>query len=248
MPAAAVYLLDADPDLADVLDADTLAQARPYAVARVGEAAVGPWDPLGAHAPEATDLGLLVLDGVVSREVHVADRSAIEVLGDGDLLRPWDPEHDALFATPTVTWTVLAELRFAVLDARFALVAARWPPLMSALMGRAVRRARALTYHLAVTQITGVETRVAMALWEFAQRWGRVGPDGVTLDLRVTHEMLARLVGARRPSVTTALRKLAEEGRVTQDGPGRWLLHGEPPEPGATVEQALRSLDPPSAG
>ena len=243
MRASAVYVLDADPDLADALDADTLSQARPYAIARLGRAQAGVWDPTSAHTPEATDLGLLILDGIVCRELDVAGRSATEVLGDGDLLRPWDPEHDALFLEPDVTWTVLAPMRFAILDARFALVAARWPALMSALMSRAVRRSRALTYHLAVTQITGVETRVLMVLWEFAQRWGHVRPDGVSLRLRITHEMLARLVGARRPSVTTALRALHDAQRITQEGPGQWILHGNPPEPSATVEQALRRLE-----
>jgi CRP-like cAMP-binding protein len=104
---------------------------------------------------------------------------------------------------------------------------------MAALMARAVRRSRALVHHLAITQVTGVETRIAMVLWEFAERWGHVRPDGVALSLGLTHETLARLVGARRPSVTTALRALAEQGRVTQEGPGRWVLHG--PAPGTSA-------------
>lgn len=242
MRTSAAYLLDADPDLADVLDDETLAQARPYAVARVGEADVGMWEPRFSHDVQPTDLGLLILDGVVIREIHVARRSASEILGDGDLLRPWDPEHDALFVAPTVAWTVLAPLRFAILDARFAVVAARWPALMSALMARAVRRSRALTYHLAVTQITGVETRVLIVLWELAQRWGHVRPDGVSLKLAITHEMLAHVIGARRSTVTTALAALHDEGHVTQQGPGRWILHGTPPRASATIEQALRCM------
>ena len=229
MPAAAVYLLDADPDLADVLDAETLAEARPYAVARVGAAEPGPWNPRHGHEAAPTDLGLLILRGIVSREVRVAGRSAIEVLGDGDLLRPWDPEASTVPGPPEVAWNVLAPLRFAILDARFSLVAARWPALMAALMARAVRRSRALAYLLAVTQITGVETRVLTALWELAHRWGHVAPDGVHLTLRITHEGLAHLVGARRPSVTSALSELQEQGRLTADGPGRWILHGGPP-------------------
>ena len=232
--AGAVYVLDADPDLADALDRETLEQARPYAVARVAQAEAGPWDPLRTHPPQPTDLGLLILKGVAIREVSVGGRNGIEILGDGDLLRPWDPEPEALFVAPAVTWTVVAPLRFAVLDGRFALVAARWPALLSALMARAVRRSRALAYHLALTQVTGVETRVLMVLWEFAQRWGHVRPDGVALDLRVTHETLARLIGARRPSVTTALRGLGARGEVTQEGPGRWVLHGSPPDTSAS--------------
>lgn len=244
MRPSAVYLLDADPDLADMLDEDTLREARPYAVARVAEAPEGPWDAAGAHPARRTDLGLLVLDGVATRDVHVAGRSATEVLGTGDLLRPWDPADDMLFVRPTVSWTVLAPLTYAILDARFALVAARWPALMSALMARAVRRSRALGYHLAVSQITGVETRVLIVLWEFAARWGHVRPDGVHLRLGLTHETLARLIGARRPSVTTALRALHDQRRVTQDGPGRWVLHGRPPEPGASGT----GPDPPEPG
>jgi len=242
MPASAVYLLDADPDLADFLDVETLEQARPYAIARVGDADPGSWEAAAAHLAQPTDLGLLILDGVAIRDVHVDGRSATEILGGGDLLRPWDPEDDMLFVRPAVSWTIISPLRFAVLDARFTVVAARWPALMSALMSRALRRSRALGYHLAVSQITGVETRILIVLWEFAARWGQVHPDGVALRLGVTHEMLARLIGARRPSVTTALRGLSEQRRVTQDGPGRWFLHGTPPRPAPTVAAALRSL------
>ena len=66
-------------------------------------------------------------------------------------------------------------------------------------------------------------------LWELAGRWGHVAPDGVHLSLRLTHEGLAHLVGARRPSVTSALSELQEQGRLTPDGPGRWILRGDPP-------------------
>jgi hypothetical protein len=41
------------------------------------------------------------------------------------------------------------------------------------------------------------------------------------------------MVGAHRTSVTVALRKLAEEGRITRDG-RRWTLLGPPPQDSAT--------------
>ena len=37
-------------------------------------------------------LGLLVLDGLIIRRVGVAGRFGAELLGDGDLLRPWERE------------------------------------------------------------------------------------------------------------------------------------------------------------
>ena len=230
-----INLLDADPDLGDALEREELEQAQPYLVTRVGRAEVGPWDAPRAHVPEPADLGLLVLEGLAVRELDVAGRHATELLGEGDLLRPWDPQESGPLPATRVSWRVLAPLRFAILDGRFTLVAGRWPALMAAVMARAVRRSRVLTYNLAVSQITGVETRVLLALWALAQRWGHVRPDGVVLDLRVTHETLAKLVGARRPTVTTALRVLQADNRITQERPGRWILHGSPPgEPEVT--------------
>lgn len=39
-------------------------------------------------------------------------------------------------------------------------------------------------------------------------------PDGIRLDLRLTHQELANMVGAVRESVTIALGRLAESGEI----------------------------------
>jgi hypothetical protein len=44
----------------------------------------------------------------------------------------------------------------------------------------------------------------------------------------LTHELLSYLVAARRPSVSGALTKLAEQGRLRREG-RRWVLSGDPP-------------------
>src|SRR2546430_12566490 len=75
-------------------------------------------------------------------------------------------------------------------------------------MDRIMRRAHALAFHLAVSHLKLVETRLLVILWYYADRWGRVTPGGVLLPLRMTHSLLARVVGARRPSVSTALGRL----------------------------------------
>jgi len=38
------------------------------------------------------------------------------------------------------------------------------------------------------------------------------------------------VVGAQRPSVTTALNELESAGRISRRPEGGWILHGEPPE------------------
>ena len=47
----------------------------------------------------------------------------------------------------------------------------------------------------------------------------------MSVEVPLTHELLAELVAARRPSVTTALSALAAAGQVEREG-GRRLLRG----------------------
>jgi hypothetical protein len=55
-----------------------------------------------------------------------------------------------------------------------------------------------------------------------------VRSDSTLLPLRLTHAVLADLVAARRPTVTSALSDLARKGVVRAAG-DNWLLYGEPP-------------------
>jgi hypothetical protein len=85
---------------------------------------------------------------------------------------------------------------------------------------------------MAIVQVPRLDERLWMIFWELADRWGKVRPDGVYLELPLTHELLSYVAAARRPSVSGALTKLAEGGRVRRAGRA-WLLTGDPPEPGA---------------
>jgi CRP/FNR family transcriptional regulator, cyclic AMP receptor protein len=104
-----------------------------------------------------------------------------------------------------------------------------FPEIVSRLMGRAMARSRRLVGLLVTAQLTSVDLRLHVTLWHLADRFGRVRPDGVLVPVHLTHEMLGQMVGARRPSVTAALGRLAEDGLVEQDVHGGWLLKGSPP-------------------
>lgn len=220
-----VYLLDADPDLADVVDPEEREVARRYAVARVRSIPKGTWSA-GQHDEGNDAIGLLVLDGLLTRELSLGTRTSTELLGLGDLLRPWQDDEGR--PGVQVTWCVHEELRVAVLDRRLMLVAARWPALADALMHRAFRRSRALAFSLAMSQLRGIDRRLLVLFWDAANRWGRVTPEGVRVRLPLTHQTLAHLVGARRPSVSLALGDLADRGEVVRFEE-EWLLRGEPP-------------------
>jgi hypothetical protein len=125
---------------------------------------------------------------------------------------------------------VLEGTRVAVLDDRLLPIAGRWPGVTACLLSRAARRLDRLAVMQAICHLTRVDTRVLCTLWLLADRWGRVTPDGVVLPLRLTHRTLSRLVGARRPSVTSAITELGRRGLLSRRTDGSWTLHGPPPE------------------
>lgn len=98
------------------------------------------------------------------------------------------------------------------------------------LFNRGTRRAHHLAVALAIAHHQRVEDRLLLTLWHLAERWGRVHPDGIVLPLPLGHQRLADLVGAHRPTVTTALGDLARAGTVSRRDHGDWVLHGPPPE------------------
>jgi CRP-like cAMP-binding protein len=224
-----VRVLDADPDLGDRLDPASREAASRFAVAEEIRLRPGPWDPHARFGDGKGQLGLLVLSGVIKREVELANSAGAELLGQGDVIRPWQEDAGDDQQTSDPAWEVLEPARLALLDRRFAAVAARWPALVEALLARAIERSRDLAFHMALSHMTRVDVRLQALFWHLADRWGRVGPEGVVVPLRLPHRTIASLVGAQRPSVTTALGTLADQQVLSRRDDGTWLLHGAPP-------------------
>jgi CRP/FNR family cyclic AMP-dependent transcriptional regulator len=220
-------LLDLDPELGRGLSPALREQVRRWLVVPVWTLPRGAW-PAGA-AQEDGMMGLLVLDGVLSRSVSLGKIAYPELLGRGDLLRPWQPEGNESLLPVEVSWQILEPCRLAVLDKRFAAIVCRWPEVVDELLGRALRRARELDLNMAIAQLPLLELRLLGLLWHLADRWGEPSADGVRIPVRLTHGLLAALVLGRRPSTSRALGELAERGLVTRDADEGWLLHGEPP-------------------
>jgi CRP-like cAMP-binding protein len=91
-----------------------------------------------------------------------------------------------------------------------------------------MRRSLRLVVNMAIIHQARVDDRLQLLFWHFAGRWGRVRGDGVLLPFRLTHTVLADLVAARRPTVTSALSDLGRRGIVRAVDEG-FLLAGEPP-------------------
>jgi hypothetical protein len=225
-------VLDEDPELAELVGEGRHEAARAAGTAAVLTIPVGGWNAI-ADAPHEGrgGYGLLVLDGLVVRRVGFDGRWGAELLGPGDLLRPWEGDGDSVSGTLPLEahWRVMHTLRLAVLDLSWAGRMAAYPQAGAELSGRALKRSRRLVAAMAIVQVPRLDDRLWLLFWELADRWGRVHPDGVHLDLPLTHELLSHLAAARRPSVSGALTKLADDGRVLRVGRS-WVLTGDPPD------------------
>ncbi len=221
-----VSVLDADAGLSELIPAEQRRQARQATTAASVAAPAGQWSR-GRNVDRARGgYGLLVLEGLLIRRVGIGGRFGAELLGPGDLLRPWQDEGDGSLDAEW-TWRVAAPSKLAVLDSRWTARAAAWPQLGAELAGRAMARSLRMAIAMAIAQQPRLEVRLWMLFWDLADRYGKVHADGVHLDLPLTHEILSHLVGARRPSVSGALTRLAGEGRVLRHG-RRWILSGGP--------------------
>lgn len=231
------YLLDLDVDLAEALDVRMRLVARPAATAFTFDSDVGELNLSNRLAEAASGPGVLVLDGVLAVHVRVGDRIAAELLGPGDLVESaGDVDDDLLMSV--VGWRALHPMRFAMLDAAFAERVRPWPQIMQALLGRAERRAHNLNVQRAIASQPRLDVRLALMLWHLAGRWGRVEPSGIRLPLPLTHQLLGRLVGAERPSVSHALARLSRSGLVTGHR-DEWHLHG------SLEDQLATMIEPP---
>jgi CRP/FNR family transcriptional regulator, cyclic AMP receptor protein len=229
-----VNVLDVDAGLAAVLAPEQVHAARQATTAAVMRSPAGPWRAAQNADRARGGYGMLVLDGLLLRRVGVDGRYGAELLGPGDLLRPWQRDGDAEEGGTLQlqwTWRVAAPVRLAILDQRWSARAAGWPQIGAELTGRALARSLRLVVAMAVAQQPRLDVRLWMLFWDLADRYGKVRADGVHLELPLTHEILSHLAGARRPSVSAALTRLASEGRVTREGQ-RWILAGEPPSLG----------------
>jgi len=183
--------------------------------------------PAGPWAAHETELGprafaVMVLDGLLCQEVLLAGRPSAELLGPGDVVRPWqDGDH----AIPChMRWTCLDAASVALLDDRFVAAARRWPGLMAVLLERLANQLHDAQRRTAIVGLPRVEQRLLAFFWQAADRWGVVRPEGIVIRLKLTHEFLGHVIGAKRPTVTLAIAALAADEMLTRDARGHWTL------------------------
>src|SRR4051812_22132764 len=167
-----VRLLEVHPDLAEAIPEDDRATARRFLVADAHDVGRGPWSPHLACRDGSRGFALMIVSGLVLREVVLAGRRAAQVFGPGDLLRP-APEGDSSLSE-TVQWTVMDAAVATVLDDGFLTATRRWPALGAAVDDRLFAQVDRVAVHLAIAHLPRIEQRLLAMLWHLADRFGHV--------------------------------------------------------------------------
>ena len=220
MGIGAVALLREDPEMGAGIPADEWRDAERLVVVPGFGLDVGPWEL--PESPDEPNVGVLVLDGLITVNVALGDRVSAQLAGPGDVIHGMGTA-DALVPAE-LAFFVSEPARVAVLDRRFIVAVRRWPTLMLTLHERLRQQERRGAIHAAIGKLRRVEDRVLALLWHLAERWGRVTAEGVIVPLALTHETIGRLAGAERPTVSLALTELAARGEVQRRGDGAFVL------------------------
>lgn len=213
-----VRLLAIAPDFADYLSAEEREDAEHVALPT--RIVSGPLT-IAELLKRADAFAAVVVDGMLLQQTRIGDQPALRVIGPGEIVAAPGAPRSELVAESECR--AVEQTTLAFLGIEFLAAAHRWPRLVAGLQSRTADGTDRLAMQLAICQLPRVHDRLLAMLWLLAESWGHVTSSGTTLSLTLTHEALGALVGARRPTVTLALRELAESGALVHQDRG-WLL------------------------
>jgi CRP/FNR family transcriptional regulator, cyclic AMP receptor protein len=221
-----IALLDAQPDIARMLtDEERSVAGRLRLPVRSVAPADGAVDEL---LPNDDAFGAVVLEGILLQRFALGGHVALRLLGPQDIFAC--PQAPTSVVINRSVLTPATNARLMLLGNEVVAVGRGWPRILTALYSLLGEAGNRLSAQLAICQLPRVDDRVLAVLWLLAESWGHVTPAGTTVPFRLTHELLGGLIGARRSTVTLALRELRERGAVLQQ-PNGWLLREGPPGP-----------------
>jgi hypothetical protein len=219
-----VELLAADPELASELSHTVVCAARGALLTHELRLPAGPWDPADPAVAGLSPVGALLVEGYLMCETELAGRITSQLFGCDDLLWPWRQRAGTAAQTG---WLALTASRLVLIEFELLEALREWPSITAALLDRCAAQFERATRQLAISQQARIETRLLAMLWHLARRWGRVAPEGVVLPMPLTHDVLGRLVGARRPTVSLAVKWLSETGSLSRRSDGTWLVSAD---------------------
>jgi CRP/FNR family transcriptional regulator, cyclic AMP receptor protein len=220
--ASTVALLRVDSGLRAAVPPDERPFAERVLIVPRCELGQGEWSPDMLVGDGPHPFAALVLRGLLTQEVMLGERRSAILLGPGDLFRPWRAADTCLPCESR--WMAAGDAAIALLDERFLAGTRKWPGLSAVVYDRLAEQLQVGAVRAAISALPRVEERILALFWHLADRWGVVRPQGVVVELALTHAMIGHLVGAQRPTVSLALHALTEAGMLRRGPTGSWTL------------------------
>lgn len=166
----------------------------------------------------------IILHGTVKIHIEQGERDVIvSVLGSGDLLGEMSLIDSVGRSASALT---LENSLMLWMDKNtFNYLLDNFPPVarnLVKILSARVRLSDQVIQSLATLDVNG---RVARQLLAFAERYGRDVADGVQVRIVLTQGDLADLVGASRKRVNQTMVFFKEQGLVSTDADGRFIIH-----------------------
>ena len=166
----------------------------------------------------------IILHGTVKIHIEQGERDVIiSVLGSGDILGEMSLIDSVGRSASAIT--LESSLMLWMDKTTFYYILDNFPPVARNLVKILTARVRLSDQVIQSLATLDVNGRVARQLLAFAERYGHEIADGIRVHIVLTQGDLADLVGASRKRVNQAMVFFKEQGLVSTDTDGRFIIH-----------------------
>ena len=166
----------------------------------------------------------IILHGTVKIHIEQGERDVIiSVLGSGDILGEMSLIDSVGRSASAIT--LENSLMLWMDKTTFYHILDNFPPVARNLVKILTARVRLSDQVIQSLATLDVNGRVARQLLAFAERYGHEIADGIRVHIVLTQGDLADLVGASRKRVNQAMVFFKEQGLVSTDADGRFIIH-----------------------
>ncbi|WP_281890210.1 Crp/Fnr family transcriptional regulator [Paenibacillus sp. YYML68] len=106
---------------------------------------------------------------------------------------------------------------FTLVRSEFHQFMERSPKLCMRLLEVTMERLRKTNEQIYDLTFLDVRSRIIKTIFRLAEQYGQLKPNGILINMKLTHQQLANLVGTVRESVTKVLQELQEDRIITID-------------------------------
>ncbi len=209
--------------LGGLLD-DLELEARQAVLERAQELLLPPETEIYAQG-DLVDGLYVVLDGAVKEVSYAEDEGCVQLVrlvGPGEILGAGELFSDTVHTLSAVTLRQTALAWVARTDIRKVVI--RYPSVLVWVMKHLVGQLGKVRAALVEMVYVDSAARLTRKLVEVAERFGKRTPQGVLIDLKLSRDEWAALVGMAPETVSRVLHDLERRGWIALEGRRIWLL------------------------